>query len=234
MLPKNSTPIYNIKLPVSKKHLKYRPWIAIENKKFLISALSKNNEEIQDALVTILNACIFDECDVLDLPMVDFELLFTQVKAKSKDEIISLNYNATEEVDGVNSIIPIELNLMEVDITPIPDTKIMLMDHLGVVMKIPTLRESREIDSKTDDFEKIALMVDSVFDETQIYDSSVFTYNELVNWLKHLTEKQLEKLLEFIKNIPTITVSIDVLINDGKGMVKNKNIILKGLSDFFL
>lgn len=231
MLPKNSTPTYSVKLPVSGKTISYRPWVAIENKKYLISTLSKDNNEIQNALVDILTGCTFGEIQIDDLPLADFEFLFTRVKAKSKDEIVYLNYNATEESDGINVIVPIELNLMEVEVTPIPETKIMILDKLGLIMKIPSLKESREIDKTEDDFEKLALMIDTVFDEQQIYDSSNFTFKELVEWIKNLTEKQLNKIVEFIEKLPTIKVNIDFIILETG---KKKQISLKGLSDFFL
>lgn len=231
MLPKNTTPVYSVKLPISGKNISYRPWVAIENKKYLISTLSKDNDEIQNALIDILTGCTFGEIQIEDLPMADFEFLFTRVKAKSKDEIIYLNYNASKDVDDIDAIIPIELNLMEVEVSKIPETTIMLLEKLGVCMKIPSLKESREIDKTKDDFEKLALMIDNVFDETQIYDSTNFTFKELVEWLKNLTEKQIEKLVSFIEKIPTITVNINFTILETG---KEKQISLRGLSDFFL
>ena len=111
MLPKHTFPTYKITLPISKKEVKFRPWVSVESKKMMTTRLTKDTDSILDSIVEVIGSCIFDEIALgYHIPMADLLYLFIQVKMKSKDEIISLNYKATLEEDGVSEIIPIDLS----------------------------------------------------------------------------------------------------------------------------
>lgn len=231
MLPKNKIPTYEATLPISKKQVTYRPWVSVESKKILTALMSKDIKEIETAIVEVLDACTFKTLDFENLPYVDIEFLFIKVKIKSKGEIIDLTYQATKERDNSQDLIPVELNLNEVQVTPIPPVVILVDEaqNLGVKMRFPTLKIIQQMRSEETDFKKVSLLIENVFDEKQVYDRSLFTDEELNDWIENLTDNQMANILEFLNKLPTIKQTIK--FNIGK---KEKEIELSGLQDFFL
>lgn len=229
MLPKHSFPTYTITLPLSKKQIKFRPWVSVELKSMMTAKLSKDLEKTLDAIADILQECVFDTINLKsDIPFADLLFLYINCKMKSKDEIISLNYNATIEEDGCSEIIPVDLDLRNITITKIPNKEIRLSSDLGIMMKYPSYELTKKIDDCDDDYKKIAYLVDYVFDKEKVYDSTSFTQEELIKWLQELLESDFEKLIEFYENLPTITLTLE---NIGP---KQKNIVLVGIKDFLL
>lgn len=232
-LPVNKYPTYQLELPASKTKIKYRPWTSLENKKLLTALITKNKDDIQNAIVEILQGCTFNQQEIKDLPMVDVEYLFTQVKSKSKGEIIELTYHATTEKDGIEEVISLELDLSKIEVTPIPEKNIKISDSVGLVMKLPSYALSQKIDSLEDDFEKLSYFVEYIYDEKKIFTLGTdFSLEELKEWLENLTEKQLDLLLVFTSHIPTIKTTLEFSLNTNPP--RNKIIELEGLSDFFL
>ena len=230
MLPKNKVPTYELTLPISGKVIKYRPWFSVESKKLLTVLLGKNISEIENTLIDILDACTFGELNFFDLPYADIEFLFIQVKMKSKGEIVELTYQATKERDDSTDVIPVELNLADVKITPIPEKVIKFTNSsLGVKMCFPTVTIVKKMRETDDDFKKICYLIETVFDQSQVYDRSMFTEEELLEWIQQLTDTQLEKILDFIKQIPTIKLTLKFKVGR-----KMKEIELAGMQDFFL
>lgn len=230
-LPLNIFPTYTLTLPISKEIVKFRPWVSIENKSLMTSMISKDREEIISAISKILRATTFDKVFIEDLPSADVEYLFVKVKSKSKGEIVELTYSATEERDGFKDIIPVELNLEDVEVTPLPEKNILLGNGIGVVMKFPSFKDSSLIDSLDDEYEKMALLIDYVYDESKIYSSDDVSKKELAEWLRNLLDSQLDKIVEFTSQLPTIKVKLEFFIGIPP---KKKEIEFLGLNDFFL
>lgn len=230
-LPKHRFPTYELFLPASELTVKYRPWVSVEHKKLLTALMLKEPEAIQKAIVEILDACTFNQLEIEQLPVVDFELLFLLVKAKSKGEIIELNYTATKEVDGVDDIIPLELNLTEVQVTPFPNKEIYLSGDLGISMLFPSVETARLIDEEPDEFRKMARLVSFIFEKDKLYHSSEYSIDEMAKWLSELLDKDIEKIINFFSNLPTIKINLEFSIGNPP---QTKTIELKGLHHFFL
>ena len=100
-LPKIDTPTYELKLPVSKKKVKFRPFLVKEQKNLLMAMESQDTSEVQLAIKDILNNCILTEkIDIDKLPIVDVEYLFIHLRAKSVGEIVESKYRCTNVVEG--------------------------------------------------------------------------------------------------------------------------------------
>lgn len=236
-LPLISYRTYSVKLPISDTIVRYRPWVSIENKKFLTACLSKNKIIIFEAIIEILKETTFNALPLDDLPSADIEYLFIKVKAASKGEIIELTYAANQERDGIDELIPVELNLLDVELTPLEEKTIHLSGGIGVEMKFPSFTDSLKIEELEDEYEKIAHLVDFVFDEKNVYKvenkSGEFdvSYKETTEWLKKLLDTDLEKIIKFTTSLPTIRTTISFFF--GIPPIEKK-IELVGLHDFFL
>jgi len=231
-LPTNKFPIYEIVLPISKTKLKYRPWTSLEHKKILTANLSKNTIEIYDAIFDVLSATLFEEINLRIIPLTDVEYLFTQIKSKSKSDVIELNYQATVEKDGIFEVIPIELHLSEIEVSPVPEKTINLFDSVGVVMKVPSYEDSLLINETDNEYEKIAYLIEYIFDDKKLFSLPSVSIKEIASWLENLLDVQLDKIIQFTSNLPKIKAEIKFMIMSNPP--KEKTINLEGLSDFFL
>lgn len=230
MLPKNKIPTYTLVLPVSKKEITFRPWLSLESKKISTALMYKVEEEIENAIVEVLNACAFNQVDFREIPFADVEFLFIKVKAKSKGEIVELTYQANKEQDGCSDIIPVELDLNNVFVSEIPERTILFSEeHIGLKMNFPSLNIMSKMKSTDNEFKKICYLIENVFDSNQVYDKTMFSEEELLEWVNALTEKQMEQVLEFLQKLPTIKTTLTFFVGKNK-----KTIELSGVQDFFL
>ena len=99
-LPKLDVPTYEITLPVSKKKIKYRPFLVKEQKNLLMAIESNESETIQQNVQDILYNCtITEDIDIQRLPIVDVEYYFLQLRAKSVGEVVETRYRCNNNVD---------------------------------------------------------------------------------------------------------------------------------------
>ena len=76
-LPKLDVPSYEIDLPVSKKKLKYRPFLVKEQRNLLMALESQDSNSTQQAVRDILiNCTLSDDVDIDKLPIIDIEYYF--------------------------------------------------------------------------------------------------------------------------------------------------------------
>ena len=72
-LPTLVTPTYQIKLPVSGIELGYRPFLVKEEKILMIASEAKDEQQILNALKTVIKNCIDVRLNLDDVPLVDVE-----------------------------------------------------------------------------------------------------------------------------------------------------------------
>ena len=89
-LPINVAPIYNLVVPSTEETVKYRPFLIKEEKALLIAQQSDDAKVMIDTLKDIIRSCVKDPIDVDKLAMFDLEYIFTQLRARSVGEILSL------------------------------------------------------------------------------------------------------------------------------------------------
>ena len=73
-LPKLDVPIYELELPLSKKKIRYRPFLVKEQKNLLMAIESSDSNTVQQSVRDILNNCTVTEgIDIDKLPIIDIE-----------------------------------------------------------------------------------------------------------------------------------------------------------------
>ena len=113
-LPKISYPTYTIKVPSTKKNVKFRPFLVKEEKLLLMAKESENNADILQSIKQIVNNCCLDEnFDNEKLTIFDLEYIFIKLRAFSVDNIVKVSYK--DEEDGQNYDFEVDLNSVEID-----------------------------------------------------------------------------------------------------------------------
>jgi hypothetical protein len=242
-LPKIDVPIYEMTLISTDKTIKFRPFL-VKEQKLLMMALESN--EIKDYLNTvkqIAKNCVLTDLNIDDLPIFDLESIFLNLRARSINEVVNLQYkcnNIVKEESGEDKICgsleKFEVNLL--DIKPIVndkyDKKIMFSEKMGMIMKYPTFEIISNIKSTTEEeivLELLSKCIDYVFDEDSIYYAKDYTEKELQEFIENLQQKDLEKIQLFFDTSPKIKHSLNF---NCKKCGYKEDIGIEGLQNFFV
>jgi len=234
-LPQVVLPSYELELPSNGKKIKYRPFVVKEEKLLLLALETNDEKEIERAVKTLLKGCIQSRIKIEDLPLFDLEYIFLNIRAVSVGEIIEMNVTCK---DDNTTQVRYNLNLSEVKVNKPEghDSKIMLNDTLGVIMKYPSWSEfvSGSImgQSPTADgvVDIIAGCIDQIFDAEDVYDSSTTSKKEFVDFVEGLTNNQFELIQKFFESTPRLEHTFAVR-NPNTGEMSEFTIA--GLSNFF-
>lgn len=243
MLPKIDVPLYNITLPLSGKKIKIRPFLVKEEKILLMAIESQDEEAVLLAIKQIVNNCCVDNLDVDELPVLDLEYIFLQLRARSIGEIVDLQYRCNNDVKGeneeltkCNSMIKLQFNLLEVEIEKRTEKnkKIELTKKLGVVMKYPnfnTIKKTEDLSEAEATAKLITSCIDYVYDSESIYYAKDVSEKELEDFIDSLNREQFSKIQAFFEDIPKISKKLLFKCSKCK---YEEELLLEGIQSFFV
>lgn len=238
-LPRIDTPIFNIKLPLSGKNIKFRPFLVKEQKNLLMALEADDKETIERNIKQILHNCTLTEnIDIDKLPVVDVEFYFINLRAKSVGEIVENNYICNNEVDdkpcGNKMKVEIDLNELNVEGFNPDDSLIGLTDRISIKLRYPEFSVVEKLSSNINAVEAaFKIIVDSIeyiYDGEQYYYAEESTPQELMEFLESLNQEQFNKLEKFFDNIPKIKKKIEIKCSK---CGFDHSITVEGLENFF-
>ena len=238
-LPKIDTPVYDLTLPLSKKKIRYRPFIVKEQKNLLMALESDDQESIQENIKQVLTNCTLTKnVDIEELPVVDIEYFFINLRAKSVGEVVENKYRCENVVEGkkCNNVMDHTLNLLEIKVEGVKKDNdvIELTDKISVKMRYPKfsiLKNIKDMQKMTDiAMQMIAESIEYIYDGKQFYYSNEVSVNELVEFVESLSQKQFEKIENFFRELPKLERKIEMTCSKC-GFVHKFN--LEGLENFF-
>ena len=218
-LPKLEVPTYELELPLSKKTIKFRPYLIKEQKALMMALESSDAKTIQHNVREILDVCTLSkDVDVDELPIIDIEYYFIQLRAKSVGEMSESKYRCNNEVEDkvCGNIMEAKIDLTE--IKPVQeeyvDPEIQLTDKIIVKMKYPPfklIKDSIEMEDITEvTFNMLAQSIEYVYDGDQFHYAKESSVEELVDFIEQLNQEQFEKLEKFFNSIPKLSKKIDM------------------------
>ena len=233
-LPKLDTPTFDYTLPVSQIPVTFRPFLVKEEKLLLVGKEASIGQQVS-AMKQVLNNVILspDNLDMERLPSVDLEMLFIQLRAKSVQNVVELQYRDKED----NEVYKFNIDLEELEPTINPDHQneieldnditIELRDpDIGVMTQAGMNGDGGELDNE-EIFKLIAGCIVKVYDKDNVYDD--FTKKEAIDFVKSFDIKRFEELREFFDTLPKLTYELNY-VNKNKN---KRKIVLNGVSDFF-
>ena len=240
-LPKIDTPIYELTLPLSKKKIKYRPFLVKEQKNLLMAMESGDRESIEQNVQQVLNNCTLTKgVDIEKLPVLDIEYYFIHLRARSVGEVVENKYRCENEVDGktCGNVMETSLNLLELKVSNIPkdDGVIQLTPKISIKLGYPkfsVLNKLSEVQSASEiAFKLIADSVEYIYDDEQqqFYYAKEVTQEEILEFIESLNQQQYEKIEEFFANLPKLEKKIEMKCS--KCGFEHK-IDVEGLESFF-
>jgi hypothetical protein len=228
-LPLLSVPEFFATIPSTGEEIKYRPFLVKEEKILLMALEGRDQKEISESIVKLLEGCILTKIDIKKLATFDIEYLFLKLRGKSVGEVIEIK--AMHENSACKEITPVVVNLDDIQVKgEMSEGKIMLTDKVGVKMRYPGMKDVINVNTedKSSMFNLVSKCVEYIFDENQIYNE--FTEKEIVEWIEKLNQSQFKKISEFFENIPKLSHEIKWKC---KACGKDDKILLEGLQSFF-
>jgi len=238
-LPKLDVPTYEIELPISKKIIKYRPFLVKEQKNLLMALESNESSTIQQNVRDILNNCTLTEGINIDkLPIIDVEYYFINLRSKSVGEIVETRYRCNNEVEEkvCGNIMEASVNLQNIqpyreeEVSP----EIQLTDKIMIKMKYPEfgiIKDSLNMEDITEvTFNLISESIEHIFDGDQFYYAHEAEPGEMLEFVEGLNQAQFEKVEHFFNNLPKLKETVEMTCSKCGFYHK---IDVEGLENFF-
>ena len=239
MLPKLDVPTYELVLPLSKKKIKFRPFLVKEQKNLLMAMESKDSTDTHNAIKDVLvNCTLTDGIDFDKLPIIDVEFYFINLRAKSVGEVVETKYRCNNVIEGgktCNGTMEAQINLLDIkpegkEVNP----EIQLDAKITVKLKYPefgVVKDSLNYESDTEvTFKLVANSIEYIYDGDQFYYANESTEQELVEFVESMNQSQFEKIEEFFSAIPQMKKTLEITC--GKCGYEHK-IEMEGLESFF-
>ena len=182
-----------------------------------------------------------DEFDAGQLPVVDMEYLFINIRAKSVGEICTPTITCPHT--GETTTVKVDLTkIKKPKTTSMKDARIQLSNNVGVTMKLPTLNSLIENDimnySSANPEEIISLIgscIDNIWTEEEIYETSELTKEDLGEFIESMTVSNFDAVGDFFESIPTLTHTVKYsVLNKKTNEKENHQLTLSGINDFFV
>jgi hypothetical protein len=219
MLPKIDIPTYEITLPVSKKQIRYRPFLVKEQRNLLMAMESDDSASVHAAIRDILYNCTLTEnVDIEKLPIVDVEFYFINLRAKSVGEVVESKYRCNNIVNDkeCNNLMEHDINLLDVkvEINDAISSEIQLNDKLMIKMKYPEfgiVKDSINLENETAvTFNMLAQSIEYIYDGEQFYYGHETPLQEMIEFVEMMNQEQFIKIENFFNNLPKMKNKIEM------------------------
>jgi len=236
-LPMIKVPKFSLKLPISGKEIKARPFL-IREQKILLQAMEIGSiDEVTLALNEIMSECTFNEINIDELSVPDVEYLMLHLRAKSVGESIDMTYTCHNDVEGedCNTKIELSININDIRIKENNkhNSKLIFDGGIGILLRnVPYGEYKKNIENETKLNKSIRIRnscIDSIFDENRVWTRNEFTETELNEFIDNLYTTDYEKIEEFISTMPILEHSTKLKCGKCK---HTETITLRGLDDF--
>ena len=238
-LPLNSTPVYSLVIPSTKKTVNYRPFLVKDQKALMIAQQSENQKVMVDTLKSVISSCVTDNIDIDSLAMFDLEYIFTQLRAKSVGENVELIMSCDEDHGDQNKLAKVKVSVDLSQIQVVSDeshtNKLSLWGNVGVVMKYPSVDIIKKFqtvnESDTESvFSIISQSIEYIFDNDEVSHAKDQTKEEMLEFLNNLTTEQFSKIQKFFETMPKLTYDIKY---NCPVCQKGHHVKLEGMDSFF-
>ena len=244
-LPKVEYPVYELDLPLSKQHIRFRPFVVKEQRNLMMALESRDSDTIEQNIRQIVQNCLVtDKIDVEKLPIVDVEYLFVNLRARSIGEIVKSTLECDAEITAENgekkfcsNKIDVDVDLLNLNVEhkgDVTDT-IRMNDTITVKLKYPPFSLVKRIKESEDNmnflFTLIAESIEWIHDGQQYHYAHEQKPEDLVDFVESLNQPHLEKLENFFDNLPRLKKEMTAVCNK---CGKDHDIEIEGLESFFV
>lgn len=233
-LPKlNDNLKYEMVIPSSDKVVTYRPYLVKEEKLLLSAFESQDQKQAMRAMVDTVVACVNDDIRTSELSTFDVEYMFTQIRSKSVGETSTLKFKCESEECNKSTEVTVDLTSVEITKQDVSNV-VQITDDISLELRYPTydgfVKNFRQGVTEAEfGFQMLEDCIVSIMTEDEQYLASDVSKKELSEFIDSMTNKQFEKIGEFLKTVPVMKKDVEFTCECG---YENK-VTLEGLQDFF-
>ena len=231
-LPKLNTPTYELELPSTAEKIKYRPFLVKEQKVLMMAQDSGEDQQIAEAMGSLVSSCTFGKVDAETSPMFDLEYVFLKVRGKSVGETVQLSLICPD--DGKTTV-PVNLKLDDIEVQMLDNhtNEINISESVKVFFRYPLLNDMKSMDKNSTDIQKVFHFLVNCMHEIH-YDDDVYRRidlkdKEIEDFIDQFTGEQFELITNFFNSMPKLRHTIEV--TNPKTKVKSE-VLLEGLESF--
>ena len=210
--------------------VKYRPFLIKEEKVLLMAVESRDEAEMNNALINIVQSCTISKIDVTKLPVYDFEYLWLNIRGKSVGEQIDLKLKCPDD-DKQTVDYSLKIDDVKPDLNKKFERKIEFQKDYGVIMKVPTIKHISNKKTLLDlSYGLVRDCIDQIYNGDEVFESADLSAKELDEFVNHLTTRQFNLIRKYFESLPVVSHLIKYK-NPKSG--KDFTMTLQGASDFF-
>ncbi len=214
-LPVLELPKLTTTLPMSEQEISYRPFLVKEEKVMIMALEGKDPQEITNAMIDILSACVYTDIDIANLPLVDAEFLLIKIRGASKGNKLELVIKCQQESEGILCAGRSEVDVSLDDIT-LSDHDTSMLDgkiivdkskNIGICLTAPVLKDMAIADS-SDVVNSVVHLIKYIWSDDEMWYAADHPKEELTEFIERLTDGQFVQIQEYMNNIPTLELKI--------------------------
>ena len=232
MLPKLDTPTYRLTLPSTGDEIQYRPFLVKEQKLLMMAQESEEDQQIVDAVTSLVRTCTFDKIDANNSPMFDVEYIFLQIRGKSVGENVQLKLICPDD-EKTSVDVEVDINDIAVQMTDNHTNEIKITDTVKIFLNYPLLRDMKGILAETSQMQQIFSMLTKCVHEIhygeQIFNKIDISEKDINEFIDQLTTDQFEGITNFFDTMPKLRHVIP--ITNPKTKVESE-VVVEGLASF--
>jgi hypothetical protein len=225
---KLSAPKYNEILPSTGERITIRPFTVGDEKVLLIASNTGQDLEIISAIKQIVDNC--SSCNVEDLCYFDIEYLFIKIRAISVGETSNIVIGCQN--CAAENPVTIDLSKIKVTFNEENSKHIKISDELLFEMDYPKVENIFDYDASTYEgvIKLLANCVKTVYYGEEAITVTYNEYEDLVEIIENLTQKQFESLVNFLSTLPKIRETVEFTCTECSHENKIK---IEGMNSFF-
>lgn len=218
-------PTYMTTLPISKKKVSYRPF-NVKEEKMIVTAIKNSDEpNIPQLVEQLVNVCTFGKEKIKNLPLVDLEYLFLQIRSKSVGEIIEGNIKCS----SCGKSFAHDMKIEEIKIIGESKQEMLKLSSNTVITVAPPAYGV--VYEDLDDLSLAIHCIKQITIDDEVYDASQLTLKAIRDFVEELPAYQFKALEKYVNTMP-------YLVYSSVGICPHCNhenkVHLEGLENFFL
>ena len=235
-LPKLETPKHSCTLPSDGQIIQFRPFLVGEQKMLLIAQESENQNDVIREMMRLIDTCT-DDVSIENLPSIDIEFMFLQLRIKSIGETSNISIICEDENCKGNTEITIELESAKViepkeKVSPI----IELTPKVSMELQFPSYSMMQDLDiiegniQTSEMFKVISKCVISIIDGDEVLGKDDFTEKELTSFIDSMSSLMFNDVQKFFDAAPKIVIEHDYTCSVCE---KSNHTVIEGIGSFF-
>lgn len=218
-------PHFFVDLPGIEKTLELRPFVVKEEKLLLMAASSRDENEIIDTTIRVVQNCIVSpHIDVSKLPYFLVDYLFITLRSKSVGPTIEVTFQCNNFIDSgsykekCNTMFPVEMDILQAKFNKevlTTSKKIEFSQNsFGCYIRYPTYKQLKKISDNLPPLLQRLEIIKACLDRIYLPQGNVIkvddmTDEEVNKFVDGLTSQQVAKLNEEIDNFPYFSLNVD-------------------------